>query len=387
MPLRTPLYQMHVAAGASFIEFGGWEMPLQFSGIVAEHLAVRAGAGLFDVSHMGKILITGPTAWGFLNHLSANDLPKKGGRARYTHLLDGEGRIIDDVIITCLDPDRFFMVCNAGPREAVLSWLRKHANREEIQDVTADYLCLALQGPKAARVLQLLTQYNLESVKGFGAAYLDLLLGERLGTGRPPQPPPPEMVGREPFRAVPDQELPDFCFVTRTGYTGEDGFELFPPREMAGAVWNAILAAGRDAEIRPVGLGARDTLRLEKGYLLSGTDFDGRQTPLECASEWLVKWDHDFVGREALLRQREAGGHDRLTGLLLKDRGVPRRGCDVVLGDRSVGTVTSGTSSPSLKVGIALARVRPEAAAQGTELLVLVRDRPLHAVVNKPPFL
>ncbi len=388
MARRTPLYDTIAAAGATFIEFGGWEMPLQFQGIVAEHLAVRENAGLFDVSHMGKVLISGPTAWSFLNHLSANDVSKKPGRARYTHFLDDDGRIIDDVIITCLGSDRYFMVCNAGPRERVLAWMHRHAQGEKIEDVTPEYLCLALQGPKAARVLQLLTSYDLTALKPFTGAFVDLLLGERLGTGRAPVAPPVEMTGRGPFVRSPEGEpIEDFTYITRTGYTGEDGFELFPPKEMAVAVWNALLAAGQAAGIQPVGLGARDTLRLEKGYLLSGTDFDGRQTTLESACEWIVKWDHDFLGRDVLLRQKERGDYDRLVGVLIQDRGVPRHGCEVLAGGQTVGGVTSGTMSPSLKAGIALARVRAGAATEGTAVTVVVRDRPLHGAVKKPPFL
>jgi len=386
MVLRTPLYESHAALGATFIEFGGWEMPLQYRGIVAEHLAVRQGAGLFDVSHMGKILVSGPSAWSFLSRLSTNDVADRPPRARYTHLLDEDAHIIDDVIITCLGPDRFLMVCNAGPRERVLAWMHKHAQGAEIVDATLDYLCLALQGPKAARVVQLLTLYDVEKIKRMAGAHVDLLLGERLGTGRP-GPAPPEVMGRAPFQATPTGEIEDFCFVTRTGYTGEDGFELFPPKELAVPVWNAALAAGLEAGIQPIGLGARDTLRLEKGFLLSGTDFDGNQTPLECASEWLVKWDHEFLGRDALRRQKERGDYDRLVGLLLQEKGIPRHGCEVLRAGERVGTVTSGTMSPSLRTGIALARVRPEAAAEGTELAVVVRDRPLRAVVKKPPFL
>ena len=387
MPLRTALYGAHAAADATFVEFGGWEMPLQFTGIVEEHLAVRGGAGLFDVSHMGKILIEGPNARDHLNRLSANEVSEKPGRARYTHLLDGDGHVIDYVIVTSLGPDRFFMICNAGPRERVLAWMRNRKVDAAIRDMTFDYLCLALQGPKAARVLQLMTLHNLEDMKGFTGAYVEILLGERLGTGRTPAIPPPETMGWASFLRDTGKELGDFCFVTRTGYTGEDGFELFPPKELGVAVWNGLLAAGREAGIQRVGLGARDTLRLEKGYLLAGTDFDGRQTPLECASSWLVKWDHEFVGREALRRQEARGDYDRLVGLMLHDRGVPRHGCEVLREGREVGVVTSGTMSPSLKAGIALARVRPEASEAGTELSVVVRDRPLRSVVHKPPFL
>ena len=368
-------------------EFAGWRMPLQYSSIVVEHFAVRRDVGLFDVSHMGKMLVSGASAWESLNRLSANDVPRKAGRARYTHLLDEDGRIIDDVIITCLAPDQYLMVCNAEPRERVLAWIRKGAKGQRVEDLTFDYLCLALQGPKAARVMQLVTTFDVNSIKTFGASFCDLLLGERLGTSRPRGPVPQEMMGWGAAASSMSQEVADFCLVTRTGYTGEDGFELFPPSSMGMAVWNALLAAGREAGIRPVGLGARDTLRLERGFLLSGTDFDGRQTPLEASSEWLVKWDHEFIGREALRRQKERGGYDRLVGLRAMERGVPRHGCPVVQGDRPVGVVTSGTVSPSLKIGIALAYVRPQAAGEGTHLAILVRDRPVRAEVKKPPFL
>jgi aminomethyltransferase len=195
------------------------------------------------------------------------------------------------------------------------------------------------------------------------------------------------MEGRVPFGGDPTWEVEDYSFATRTGYTGEDGFELLPPKQLAVPIWNALLAAGQEAGIQRIGLGARDTLRLEKGFLLSGTDFDGRQTSLECASEWLVKWDHDFAGREALVRQKERGDYDRLVGLVLQDRGVPRHGCPVLRDGVDVGAVTSGSMSPVLRVGIALARVHPSAAAEGTRLQVVVRDRPLDAIVKKPPFL
>ena len=386
MALRTPLHRLHEDAGATFIEFGGWQMPLQFKGIVAEHHAVRRGAGLFDVSHMGKIILSGPGASGLLARLASNTIPRTAWRARYTFILDDEGRIVDDVIVTCLAPDRFLVVCNAAPRERIVLWLRKHARDENIRDVTADFLCLALQGPKAARVLQLMTQWDVDSIKSFEGAHIDLLLAERLGTERTPKSPPPEAGGWVPFADAPLRDLVDSCLVTRTGYTGEDGFEMFPPREFAEAMWIAALAAGQEAGIEPIGLGARDTLRLEKGYLLSGTDFDGRQTPLECGGERFVKWDHEFVGRDALVAQRERGDHDRLVGLRLQDKGIPRHGCEVYQHGSPVGAVTSGTLSPTLKTGIALARVRSEATSEGRELDILIRGRPHRAVVVRPPF-
>jgi len=386
MPLRTPLYDIHVAAGATMTEFGGWEMPLQYEGIVAEHQAVRTAAGLFDVSHMGKIMVSGRNAGGFLGRLATNDVPRKSFRARYTHLCDEEGRILDDVIITCLAPDRYFLVCNAGPRNLVVQWLRRHAAGEDVQDITSDYLCLALQGPKAARILQLAASFDVEALKPFAGSVGELLLSRRLGVSRSSDAPAPEAVGwvsGESGEAGPA----DHSFVTRTGYTGEDGFELFPDNDLGVVLWEALLAAGRDAGLRPVGLGARDTLRLEKGFLLSGTDFDGTQTPLEAASERFVRWDHEFIGRKALRRQKEQGAYVLLVPLLANDRGIPRHGCAVRHAGRDVGTVTSGTMSPSLRTGIALAYVRPEAALEGTRVDIVVRDRPLSATVTHLPFL
>lgn len=364
-------------------EFAGWELPLLYRGIVEEHLAVRQDAGVFDVSHMGKILAEGAGVWDFLMRLSTNDVPKTPGRARYTHLVDAEARILDDVIITCVEDDRYLIVCNAAARERVLSWLKNHAASISIRDLTIDYLCLAVQGPKSARVLQMLTPADLGGIKPFRGALVDLLLADRVGTVRVPAV-PAETEGWGPL--VPDR-TGDGCLITRTGYTGEDGFELFPRRSIGPLVWKALVTAGRDAGLQPAGLGARDTLRLERGFLLSGTDFDGRQTSLEVSSEWVVRWDHEFIGRSSLQRQKERGDYDRLVGLVVEGRGVPRHGHNVVRGENVVGTVTSGTMSPSLRTGIALAYVRSELAAPGTELAIVVRGRPLPAVVRKPPFL
>ena len=383
MALRTPLHSLHVATGATMTEFGGWEMPLQYEGIVAEHQVVRSAAGLFDVSHMGKIMVSGQGAGAFLSRLSTNDVTRTPLRARYTHLCDEDGRILDDVIITCLAVDQYFLVCNAGPRDRVVRWLRHQKADEEIHDITSDYLCLALQGPKAARILQLAASFDVEALKPFAGAVVELLLHTRLGVSRSSDAPAPEAVGWVSGEAGPA----DHSFVTRTGYTGEDGFELFPDNELGVVLWEALLAAGKDAGLQPAGLGARDTLRLEKGYLLSGTDFDGTQTPLEAGSERFVRWDHEFVGRDALRRQKERADYVRLVGLLAKDRGIPRHGCAVRYAGRDVGTVTSGTMSPSLRMGIALAYVSPEAATEGTRVDVIVRGRPLPAIVKMPPFL
>ncbi len=378
------------------IEFGGWEMPLQYSGILEEHLAVRRAVGLFDVSHMGKLLVGGKSARAFLDGLSANDVPLRPGRAKYTHLLRADGTILDDVIVTCLAPSQYFVVCNAGPRPAVLAWLGSHRPADVlIDDLTASHLCLALQGPKAPELLARLTPFDVAALKPFWGAVIDF---RSKAAGGPETGVPSEAEGwgsatQDPLMAAahegggtPISGGPGFL-VTRTGYTGEAGFELFPPAAPGRALWERLISEGADLEIRPVGLGARDTLRLEKGYLLSGQDFDGRQTPLEVNSDWVVKWDRAFVGREALERQRTRGDYRRLVGLRMEDKGIPRHACPVLADGRAVGAVTSGTMSPSLRVGIALASVDPAHAAVGGHLDVDIRGVAHPAQIVRLPFL
>ena len=396
MALRTPLYEWHRAAGARFIDFGGWEMPLRYSGIIEEHLAVRQAVGLFDVSHMGKIFIEGPTAHAFLDGLSANDLPTSSGKARYTHLLRNDGTILDDVIVTCLAPDRFFMVCNAGPRPAVWSWLTAHAAADVVlADRTTDHLCLALQGPRAPELLQRFTSVDLTRTKPFSGFAIDFVPPAPWGAYPRAVPPEIEGWGRPGARGavIPPAGEPSVSggraafLATRTGYTGEPGYELFPPAGAGPWVWAALLKAGEDLGIRPIGLGARDTLRLEKGYLLSGQDFDGRQTSLEVNSAWLVKWDHAFVGREALERQRARDHYRRLVGVRMEDRGIPRHRHPVLMRGSEVGHVTSGTMSPFLRVGIALASVDKAASSVGSTLGIDIRGTSHPARVVRLPFL
>lgn len=399
MALRTPLYAWHVAAGARLIEFGGWEMPLQYSGIVEEHLTVRRDAGLFDVSHMGKLLVSGPSAHACLDGLSANDLPTVPGRARYTQLLRADGTILDDVIITTLSPTRFFVVCNAGPRPAVIAWLQAHRPADtRLEDLTLTHLCLALQGPKAPALLERLAvaaEDEVGKLRPFwGGAFpvvpeapragRDAFPVEVEGWGWPLDDPLVEGVrGLPPASASGGHRI----LVTRTGYTGEAGFELFPPAAPGCRLWGALLAVGAREGLKPIGLGARDTLRLEKGYLLSGQDFTGTQTPLEVNSEWVVKWGRPFTGRESLEAQRARGGYPRLVGLRMRDRAIPRHGCPVAAEGAPVGKVTSGTMSPSLRVGIALASVDAAHAPPGTALDVDIRGTLHPAQTVRLPFL
>lgn len=394
MVLRTPLYGWHAAAGARLIEFGGWEMPLQYSGIVDEHLTVRRDVGLFDVSHMGKLLVEGPSAYEFLDHLSVNSIATAPGRARYTHLLHEDGTIIDDLIITTLSRTQFFIVCNAGPRAAVVAWLEAHRPQDvRIADHTMTHLCLALQGPKAPDLLQRFTTVDLSATKPFWGTVLDVRTPEASGGARTVETEGWGWPVQDPLMAASVQMRPTSAsgeasfLVTRTGYTGEPGFELFPPAGPGQRVWAALLAAGASDGIKPIGLGARDTLRLEKGYLLSGQDFTGIQTPLEVNAEWIVKWGRPFIGHEILEAQRDRGTYNRLVGLTMADRGIPRHECPVSAGGTRVGAVTSGTLSPSLRVGVALASVDAAHAAPGTALEVDIRGTPHPAHVVRLPFL
>ncbi len=390
MPLRTPLYDWHVAAGARMMEFGGWEMPLQYSGIVQEHLTVRRTAGLFDVSHMGKLLVRGPGARAFLDGLSANDVSVTPGRARYTHLLRDDGTIIDDVIVTTLAPDRLFVVCNAGPRPTVLAWLDDHRPTDvRIEDLTASNLCVALQGPEAPGLLQRFTSVDLAQVKPFWGVVLDFdpsragVAVETVGWGSASADALTQATSGQP-PPMPSDGLR--LLATRTGYTGEPGFELFPPSGPGPRVWTSLLAAGAGLPVRPIGLGARDTLRLEKGYLLSGQDFTGAQTPLEVNCGWVVKWGRSFVGRTALEAQRARDDYPRLVALKMQDRGIPRHECAVLASGERIGTVTSGTLSPSLRVGVALASVDKADAGLGTRVEIDIRGTSHPAQVSRLPF-
>ena len=394
--LRTALFEWHRAAGARMIEFGGWEMPLQYSGIVEEHLAVRRAVGLFDVSHMGKIFVEGPTAHAFLDRLSANDVPALAGKARYTHLLREDGTILDDVIVTCLAADRFLVVCNAGPRAAVWSWLTSHASAEvALADRTRERLCLALQGPRAPDLLQRFTSVDLSRVKAFAGVAIDFVPPAPWGAHPRAVPPEIEGWGKSDANgpAIPPSRDPSVAggrasfLVTRTGYTGEAGFELFPTAAEGLWVWESLLKSGPDLGIKPIGLGARDTLRLEKGFLLSGQDFDGHQTPLEVNCAWVVKWGRPFIGREALETQRARDDYPRLVGVRMDDRGIPRPGHRVLSRGVDVGHVTSGTMSPSLRVGIALASVDRGCASPEISLQIDVRGTPHAAHVVPLPFL
>ncbi|MEX0891762.1 MAG: glycine cleavage system aminomethyltransferase GcvT [Gemmatimonadota bacterium] len=355
---QTPLHDRHLAAGGKMVPFAGFSMPVQYAtGIMAEHRAVRTAAGLFDVSHMGEFFVRGPEALAFLQHLTTNDVSQLAvGQAQYSASLNPEGGVIDDCIVYRY-PDHYMVVVNAGNLERDLAWFREHAEGRdmELQDRSAEVGLLALQGPQAQAILARLTDTDLD-----GIAYYHFAEGEV--AGRP-------------------------ATLSRTGYTGEDGFELYLDAADTAHVWDALLEAGADDGLIPAGLGARDGLRLEVGYALHGNDVDDRITPLEAGLGWIVKLGKgDFIGRDALAELKEAGVARKLVGFVMRERGFPRQGYEVRVAGEPAGEVTSGIHSPMLDQGIGMAYVPTEAAKPGTIIHVVIRDKEVPAEVTRPPF-
>jgi aminomethyltransferase len=344
--LRTPLHDRHVALGARMVDFAGFSMPISYDGILAEHRRVREIAGLFDVSHMGEAEVRGMEAESFLDRITTNDVSAVNPlRAQYTLMLNRAGGVIDDLILYRLE-DRFLLVVNAANVSKDFDWIASHLSGDvDFRNVSAETALLAWQGPRAAAILDPLVDVDLAGVPSFG---------------------------------ISKARLADSSVVlARTGYTGEDGFEIFVAANRAGAVWDALLDAGASEGAGPVGLGARDTLRLEKQYRLYGQDMDETTTALEAGLGWVVKLDKgEFLGREALREQKAAGVPRTLVGLEVTSQGrmIPRPGCEVRVDGEAVGEVTSGTFSPTRERGIALARVRRE-AAKAREFAVVVRGK------------
>jgi aminomethyltransferase len=357
MARRTPLYASHQALGARFVEFGGWEMPLSYSGVGDEHRAVRERCGLFDVSHMGEIEVGGPTAATVCQELTVNDVSRlRIGDGQYTLLCNDDGGVIDDLVLFRLAPERYLLVVNAAGTATDLAWVRERAGgRAEIVDRSTETALLALQGPEAAPALRTLTPLDLNALR--------------------------------PFTAITGPVAGCRTLVSRTGYTGEDGFELMTAAGDAPSVWDAVLEAVRRRGGLPAGLGARDTLRLEAGLPLYGSDMDTTTTPIEAGLAWVVKLDKgDFVGRRSLAAQAEHGPTRRLVGLALDEPGIPRHGHTVWKNDRRLGAVTSGAKSPTLGTFIGLAYVAADAARPGTAVEVEIRERRIPAHVVARPF-
>jgi aminomethyltransferase len=359
MALRSPLYDIQKGLGATFTEFAGYEMPVQYSSIRQEHMAVRKAVGLFDVSHMSNVWIAGADAAQLISLTTVEDASRiKSGTSQYTSILRENGTIIDDTIFMHLG-ERFMMIPNAGMNQVVTRWLndqaKQHHLKAKAEDVSLEYVILAVQGPRSRETLQKLTTSDLSALKFFGCE-------EASVAGVP-------------------------CLVSHTGYTGELGFELqITPTKKAAAVFQALLNAGKEFGIQPIGLGARDTLRLEKAFMLAGNEFEGGRTPLEATLGWTIYWDHEFIGKEALLKQKEQGTFQRITCLECVEKGIPRHGCEIQKDGVPVGKVTSGTLSPCLNVGIAMGYVNPDCRDVGNIFDIMVREKPVKAKVVKPPF-
>lgn len=354
---RTPLYECHVAAQGRFVDFGGWEMPVRYdTTIQVEHDWVRSSAGLFDVSHMGEIEITGDDALGATNRLVTNDLERiVDGQACYTAMCLPSGGIVDDLVIYRYSRQRILICCNASNRTKDFRWITENLVGATAIDRGDEFAQLALQGPKSVEILQALTETDLSSIERYWFA-------DGLVAGVP-------------------------TIISRTGYTGEDGFELYVPSEQGPAIWQGLFEVGGD-RIKPIGLGARDTLRLEMKYALYGNDIDENTTPLEAGLGWVTKLNAgDFIGRDVLVDQKEAGVEERLIAFKMDGRVIARHGYPVVAEDGvQIGRVTSGTRSPSLGENIGLAYVPTGQHRIGMQIRIQVRNRIETATIVKPPF-
>jgi aminomethyltransferase len=362
---KTPLNARHRASGAKMVPFGGWDMPLEYAGITQEHIAVRTNAGLFDVSHMGELEIAGKDALAAVQRISCNDASRlQPGQAQYSGLLTQQGTFVDDLLIYRLKSDHFLLVVNAANVVKDYTWIAEHladpttAGDAVVVDASSRYALLAVQGPKAVDAVQPLTGVDLASVGHYSFAH-----GEVASV-----------------RAT----------ISRTGYTGEDGFEIFVPPQSADKVWQAILASGQAGGVVPCGLGARDTLRLEAAMRLYGNDIDDTTTALEAALGWIVDWKKDdFVGAAALRAQKTAGVSRKMVGLEIVGDGIARQGHDVYDaggGAAKIGRVTSGTRTPFLKKAVAMAYVTFAHAALGAEVDIDIRGRRTRARVVPLPF-
>lgn len=360
---RTPLASRHEQLGARMVEFAGWYMPVQYRGIIEEHRAVRNAAGLFDLGHMGQVDVHGPDALAFLQHVATNDVSKlEPGQAQYAMLLYPSGGVVDDIIIYRRpDANGYFVVVNASNLDKDFAWLLQHREARGDLDVTltnisGDTGMIAIQGPKAVEILQRLVDADLSVVPGFSA-----ILANVDGVS---------------------------CMLGRTGYTGEDGYEIYCPIEHTAQIWDRLLDVGGPDGLRPIGLGARDTLRLEAKMALYGNEISSEITPLEAGLGWAVKLDKGpFIGRDALAEQKTAGVPRRLVGFKMVERGgAPRSHYEVQVDGKAVGFVTSGTASPTLGENIGLALVDRTAAGVGKPLDIIIRGKPVRAVQVRTPF-
>ena len=356
----TPFTEKHIALGAKMHEFAGYNMPIEYSGIIDEHLTVCNGVGVFDVSHMGEFWVKGPYALDFLQKVTSNNVAALvPGKIQYTCFPNEDGGIVDDLLVYQYEPEKYLLVVNASNIEKDWNWCVSH-NTEgaELENSSDNMAQLAVQGPKAIQALQKLTDINLADIP-----YYTFKVGEFAGEKN--------------------------VIISNTGYTGAGGFELYFYPDAAMKIWDAVFEAGAEFGIKPIGLGARDTLRLEMGFCLYGNDLDDTTSPIEAGPGWITKFvdGKNFTNRSMLEKQKAEGTVRKLVGFEMIDRGIPRHGYELTTaeGDK-IGVVTSGTMSPIRKIGIGMGYVKPEYSKIGTEICIDMRGRKLKAVVVKPPF-
>ena len=356
----TPFTDLHISRGAKMHDFAGYNMPIEYTGILDEHQTVVNGVGVFDVSHMGEFWVKGPKAVEYLQKITSNDVTKlQVGKAQYTCFVNENGGIVDDFILYYYEPEKYLLVVNAANIEKDWQWCQKWNTEGAVLENASDSMALlAIQGPRAVETLQKLTSVDLSAIPSYAFV-----------TTR--------------FADV------DNVIVSNTGYTGASGFELYFYPEEGLKIWNAIFEAGEEFGIKPIGLGARDTLRLEMGYCLYGNELNDVTTPLESGLGWITKFadDKPFIGREILEKQKLEGVAKRLCCFELKDRGIPRQGYEIInIDDEVIGNVTSGTISPMLKKGIGMGYVKTEYAKPDSVIAIKVRNKSLKAEIVKPPF-
>lgn len=355
---RIPLHDLHVSLGGKIVPFAGFEMPVRYSSDKEEHMAVRNGVGVFDVSHMGEFIVRGPKALNLLQLVCSNDISKIDiGQAQYGYLPNDVGGIVDDLIVYRLEEEVYMLVVNASNIEKDWNWIVKQNEfGAEMENISDSLTLLAVQGPKAKETLQKLTSVNLNEVKFYHFVNGDI-------------------AGKE-------------MIISATGYTGASGFELYIKNNDAEEVWKQIFEAGATFDIKPIGLGARDTLRLEMGYCLYGNDIDDQTSPLEAGLGWVTKFTKEFINSESLEKQKVEGISKKLIGFKMIDRGIPRHKYQIVDNTgNSIGVVTSGSISPAINVGIGLGYVSLDYSKPDTEIYIQVRNKNLKAVVTKTPFI
>lgn len=355
---RTPLYESHAAIGAKIVDFAGWEMPVQYSGPIPEHMAVRGAAGLFDVSHMGEVEIIGAAALELVQRITTNDVSKLAdNQAQYSILTNEQGGIIDDLLVYRINAEYYLLVVNAANSDKDFAWIKQQASSLNVEatNVSYAYALLALQGPKAERILQELTDHMLDRIPYYWSQKV-------------------KVDGVE-------------CRVSRTGYTGEDGFEIFCDPKDARHIWNRLLVTGHDKGLLPCGLAARNTTRLEAALRLWGNDMDETTTPLEAGLGWVVKLSKgEFTGRDALDRQKREGLRRKIVGFEMEDRAPARDGYPVIIDGVEVGKVSSGSPAPYFKKNIGLAYLPIEHTAVGTRFHINIRGREVVARIVETPF-